>query len=164
MVQQCHLLFVHLSCHLHIICLPTSFTFLFLCPLCLPFFHDGSSPLILMLRTLEHILVFIHLNFLWSDLQFMSKISRRHLDKCLCTHFLPAFNILRETSYTNIVPADTMTGTTKESVYYDNIWLNPCITTLYTGKVMSTLVHYLCLELFLIRNFYIFLLDGDMAL
>ncbi|XP_063877592.1 endonuclease/exonuclease/phosphatase family domain-containing protein 1-like isoform X2 [Scylla paramamosain] len=44
-----------------------------------------------------------------------------------------AFNILRETSYTNIVPADTMTGTTKETVYYDNIWLNPCITTLYTG-------------------------------
>lgn len=44
-----------------------------------------------------------------------------------------AFDILRENSYSNVVPPDTVTSVSSDSLCYDNIWLNPCINALNTG-------------------------------
>lgn len=49
-----------------------------------------------------------------------------------------AFDVLRETSYTNIVPADTFTNISAKNNQgtscYDNIWLNPHTRSVYTGN------------------------------
>ncbi|XP_047486342.1 endonuclease/exonuclease/phosphatase family domain-containing protein 1-like isoform X2 [Penaeus chinensis] len=49
-----------------------------------------------------------------------------------------AFDVLRETSYTNIVPADSFTNISAKNNQgtscYDNIWLNPHTRSVYTGN------------------------------